>query len=142
MSDEMINTQALSLTELLAVIIVVGILAAIALPNFAPMRESVLDRESNASLKLIQAAQKIYKLETGSYFRIDLVTESNIATINQNLRIMLPVVAASKWNYRCTYSDGGTKSCADATRTAVGGGNNRQWHLKIDETDQSSGPCP
>lgn len=140
MPDELKNTQALTLMEILAIIIVIGILAAIALPNFAPIRENVLDRESNASLRLIQAAQKIYKLETGFYFP-NSGTESHITTINQNLRIKLPDegISARKWSYRCAYSSDG-KSCADSTRYGKTG-DTRTWYLKIDGTDQSSGNC-
>lgn len=134
-----LNTQALSLMEILAIIIVIGILAAIALPNFAPMRENVLDKESNASLKLIQAAQKIYRLETGFYFP-NTGTESNITYINQNLKILLPVGADRKWDYTCTYASDG-KSCSSSRRFGKPG-DTRQWYLKIDGTEQSSGACP
>jgi type II secretory pathway pseudopilin PulG len=127
--------------EILATIIIIGILAAIAIPNFTPMRENVLDKESNASLKLIQAAQKIYRLEAGFYFPYS-GTESIQGTINTNLRILLPTDDSTrKWTYRCADTASGTKSCSDSTRYNKPG-DTRHWRLWVNETDQLSGECP
>lgn len=128
--------------EILAIIIIIGILAAIALPNFAPVREKVLDKEASASLKLIQAAEKIYRLETGFYFPYS-GTESSQDTINTNLKILLPRDndATRKWTYKSADTASGTTSCTDATRYS--GPDSRQWRLPIDESGEpDSGACP
>jgi type IV pilus assembly protein PilA len=127
--------EGLTLLEILAIIIIIGILAAIALPNFAPVREKVLDKEANASLKLIQAAEKIYKLETDFYYPYSPQTVTN-ADINQNLKLSLPTTN-QKWNYSCK-SDG----CADATRYS---GPDSKWYLQMDDADgepNSGSTCP
>jgi len=133
----------MTLLEILAILIIIGILAAIALPNFAPVREKVLDKEASASLKLIQAAQKIYKMETGFYFPYS-DTESNQNTINTNLKILLPTDDATrKWTYKCADTASGTTSCSDATRTTSGGGDpNKRWRLQITGSEPDSGACP
>ena len=60
--------KSFTLAEVLVVLIIVAILAALALPNFGAVKEKSLDREAKASLALIQAAEKIYKMETAVYY--------------------------------------------------------------------------
>ena len=129
------RTEGMTLLEILAIIIIIGILAAIALPNFAPVREKVLDKEASASLKLIQAAEKIYRLETDFYYP-HTGTKTDQGEINQNLKLSLPTDASRKWNY--TVKSGG---CADATRYS--GSDSRQWYLQIEGSEPVSGStCP
>jgi type II secretory pathway pseudopilin PulG len=129
------HREGLTLLEILAIIIIIGILAAIALPNFAPVREKVLDKEASASLKLIQAAEKIYRLETDFYYP-NSATVSDVATINQNLKLSLPTATDRKWSYSCK-----TNGCADATRYS--GPDSRKWYLLIDGSEPVSGStCP
>jgi type II secretory pathway pseudopilin PulG len=139
----MMNNQALSLMEILAIIIVVGILAAIALPNFAPMRESVLDKESNASLKLIQAAQKIYNMENTFYYPcVTCASPGDTAGINTNLRLSLPTVGQN-WTYAA--KGGTTTGCGQATSTGnINTPTGRTWRLSTNDSDgdPDSGTCP
>ena len=130
--------EGMTLLEILAIIIIIGILAAIALPNFAPVREKVLDKEASASLKLIQAAEKIYRMETDFYYPYS-GTVSDATTINQYLKLSLPTDnTARKWTYSCK----GT-GCVDATRYS--GPDSRQWRLQITGSESNepvSGTCP
>lgn len=126
--------------EILAVIIIIGILAAIALPNFSPIREKVLDKEASASLKLIQAAEKIYRLETDFYYPYPGTTPApDNAAINQNLKLSLPTGSDRKWDYTCSTSGSG---CVSATRYS--GPDSRQWRLEMNDADgePDSGACP
>jgi type II secretory pathway pseudopilin PulG len=128
--------EGMTLLEVLAIVIIIGILAAIALPNFAPIREKALDKEATASLKLIQAAEKIYKLETDFYYPYS-GTETVQGTINTNLKLSLPTDNTTrKWTYTVK-----STGCADATRYS--GPDSRQWNLTITNTGEpSSGACP
>jgi prepilin-type N-terminal cleavage/methylation domain-containing protein len=132
------NRYGLTLMEMVIVVVVVGILAAIALPNFTPMRSQTIDREAQASLKLIQAAEKIYRMEASDYYPmvgsgVAEVTDHNL--INTNLKLMLPLPAANVyWSYKTM--QGG---CADARR-AIGSGPN--WRLRISGTEPTVGLCP
>jgi len=82
---------AFSLMELMVVVIIVGILATIAIVQFSGPKEQSLEKEAKANLKLIAAAQKIYRMEVGSY-----VTAGNEKDINNRLRLMLPQKTGSK----------------------------------------------
>ncbi|MDD5595938.1 MAG: type II secretion system protein [Candidatus Omnitrophica bacterium] len=109
----MTKKNAITLLELLMVIIVVGVLAAFALPKFATTREHALTKEAIANLKLVAAAERIYRMETGIFLH-----DGNEAAINQNLRLSLPT-ANQNWNYAVTGNTGDVFS-ATATRNLTG----------------------
>jgi prepilin-type N-terminal cleavage/methylation domain-containing protein len=124
-----------TLFELLIVIIIIGILASLGVVNYSKTTENTLDKEAFANLRLMQAAQKIYKMEMGHYYG-----DANVITdINDNLRLSLP--AETNWGY---FTKGGTNSttsgCAQANRKA---NNLRQWYLGItSDNDPENGTCP
>ncbi|MFH0912866.1 MAG: prepilin-type N-terminal cleavage/methylation domain-containing protein [Candidatus Omnitrophota bacterium] len=90
--------RGMSLMELVVVIVIVGVLSAIAIPNFNRSRERALGQEARATVKLIVAAEKIYNMEAGSYYY-----SSDRANINTNLKLSL---AATNWTYSITNAGG------------------------------------
>ena len=106
--------------ELLIVIIIIGILAALALPGFGVTKERVLDKEAKANLALIQAAEKIYRMEAGLFYP-STGSSSVIADINTYLRVNLPTGATS-WSYSVDTDSSQTT----ATRSVASG---RVWTL-------------
>lgn len=95
----MLKKNGFSLVEVLVVIIIIGILVALALPGFGVTKERTLDKEAKASLRLIQAAQKIYRMEMGFYFP-SATSSSDVNLINTNLKVRLPVPPKTLfWNY-------------------------------------------
>jgi prepilin-type N-terminal cleavage/methylation domain-containing protein len=105
--------KAFTLIELMIVIVIVGVLATLAIVQLSGPKEQAFEKEARVNLKLIAAAEKIYRMEVGQY--IDVANE---AAINDILRVMLPTDAATKnWNYTVTTSADGTQFIANATRT-------------------------
>jgi len=91
-------SRAFTLVELMVVLVIVGILATIAVNSFFESAEKARDREAQANLKLISAAEKIYRLENNGY-----VALNNAAEINQVLRLTIPV-DNKHWTYSVTCS--------------------------------------
>jgi len=60
--------KGFTLVELLIVVVIVGILAALGLPQFTKAREHAMGKEAIVNLKLIAAAEKIYRMEASAYF--------------------------------------------------------------------------
>ncbi len=65
--------DAFTLIELLIVVAIIGILAAIAVPNFlnAQMRAKIARAE--AELKTIQTAMEMYRIDNNAYLRRDVI---------------------------------------------------------------------
>ena len=118
--------KGFTLLELIIVIIVIGVLASLALPGFGKARESALEKEAQANLRLISAAEKIYHMEYNAYF-----TGTDLVVINNNLKLSLP---AQNWSYAITSAAPGTAFTAQATRGAK--------ELCINETEVDPYTCP
>jgi len=137
---------AFTLLELLIVLIVVGILATIGFVNYSGVKEEALDKEAKISLRLIMAAEQIYRMDTGNYYesenkRPPTQPQSTI-NLNNNLKLSLPTSENRTWEY-ATYPDMCVVSsfCVEAQRH---GGNGRLWYLLplMEDEDPRSGRCP
>jgi prepilin-type N-terminal cleavage/methylation domain-containing protein len=125
---KVLNKKSFSLIELIVVVVIIGILAALALPGFGTSKERVLDKEAKANLALIQAAEKIYRMESGFYYPSSGATNV-IADINTYLRVNLPTGALS-W----TYEVDGDDSQATASRLPS---SSRVWTLTFSGSSPS-----
>lgn len=109
--------QGFTLVELIMVILIIGILAALAFPQFSKTKEHAIGKEAISNLKLIAAAEKIYRMEASAYYPIPAGPESSITNINNYLRLSIPSGATKNWNYAVNSSN----ATSTATRTATGG---------------------
>lgn len=116
-----------TLIELLIVLVIVGILVSFAVPQFAVTKERALDREAKATLGLMRAAERIYKMEEGSYYPSAGSSTSDIDAINTNLKLSLPAAASGNWTYSIDNSS--STGICQAARS------DRTWTLN------SSGSC-
>ena len=130
--------QAFTLMELIVVIIIIGVLAGIMFPQYARSKERTIDKQAQAILSLIRAAERTYYMETGHYYPTgDAVT--TISAINEDLN--LDLVDDGVWNSYCiTNADDFT-----ATMSRNGGGYNRAWQITADDFNAScisGNQCP
>lgn len=112
------------------VIVVIGILATIGISQYGTVKEKAIDKEAIVSLKLIVAAEKIYRMETGDYFH----PEDN-ADLNNNLKLSLPAGDNRNWDYRFVFN--GQPPCAQATRH----NQDKVWHLNAADEEPQEGIC-
>ncbi|MFH1281471.1 MAG: type II secretion system protein [Candidatus Omnitrophota bacterium] len=138
----MLKRKGFTLIEIMVVLVIIGTLAALAWPNYMAIKEKSLNREAQASLALIRAAEKIYGMEGGFYYPPGATT-SNIALINTNLRLSLPESASASWAISLDATGGGS---ADATRQGGGGADGRVWSINFpggaDPTCSGGTYCP
>ncbi len=110
------DSKGFNMMELLVVCIIVGILASIAIVKMQGPKEEALTKEAKSNLKLIAAAEKVYRLEIGDY-----VAASNEGQINDRLRLRLPASANRSWRYRVTKPSAQTFNATAVRNTATGG---------------------
>ena len=61
-------SKGFTLLEILITVIIIGILSAIAIPNYTKSRERSLDKEAQIVLNLIHAAEKMHYMRSTSYY--------------------------------------------------------------------------
>ncbi len=134
----MARNSAFTLLEMVIVIIIIGVLATLGFSQFGPVKESALDSEAKANLKLVMAGERIYRMETGNYY-VSVAPHDN--NINTTLKLYLPTAANRNWNYTTQANNAATPPtcCAQAQRN---GGDNRNWRLRNTETEPlQDGTC-
>ena len=132
---------SLTLTELIMVVVIIGVLACLAVVGFNRSREHAYLRQAKDDLSLINDAEQQYYLKTSNY-----VLCANTIDCNNKVRLSLygnTTVAAENaaWNYSVTAAANGTAYAVRAYGSyngctyglALGVGNNAAY---------SSGNCP
>lgn len=107
---------AFTLVELSIVVIVVGILAAIAVLNFVEVTETTREKEAITALEQIKAAEISYRYEENTYWPTPAEgAVGRIATINSQFNLDLDKTTDRNWDYSITAD--ATTFTATATRT-------------------------
>ncbi len=92
----MINKEAFSLVEIVVVMIILGVLAAVAVPNYMVGLSRTYARDALDNLLAIQSAQSIYKQANGSYYS-DTDTNDHTSDINTGLQLNMSPTGATKY---------------------------------------------
>ena len=87
--------DAFTLSELMVVVIIVGILASLAIPLFSRAIENTKAKEAIAALEQIRSAQRIYRVEENTYWG----PEPDDQTINATLSLDLDISDDRNWDY-------------------------------------------
>lgn len=121
-----------TLIELVVVIIIIGILATLAATQYGGAKEKAVDKEATTNLKLIQSAEKIYRMEMTTYY--PAVGSATTVDINTNLKLSLSAGTNRYWDYTAYATGTGT-----ATRYPSA---SRVWTLDITaENATCTGTC-
>jgi len=128
-----------TLVELLAVIVIIGILGTIAVTHYIGVREQALDKEAIIVLKILQAAEKSYYVDMNKYYPAPAASDSVIATIISNLKVSISLGSPVRWTY--------TVFCTGCSKAVRNGGDGRVWLLTSNDTDGepdkvTTGDCP
>ena len=123
--------------ELMIVLVIIGILATLAIPRFTLNRESVFSREAIANLRMIGAAERIYRIEITPNAYVSCV---NTNDCNNILRLSLNT---DHWTYVVTRPGGQATFTATADRIGAGGYLNCQYvFTQADAAPVGNANCP
>ena len=109
--------QGFTLIELLVVIIIIGILAAIAIPTFLNQRKKGYDAAAKSALKNAATAQESYLSESNSYAGAGANSALATQGYNAGSSVTLTIIRGDSTSY-----------CMSAVHTANTGATNT-WYL-------------
>jgi len=122
--------QSFTLVELIIIVVIVGIIATFGMPAWRNAQLKAEDREAQAMLRMIKAAENVVKLESNSYIACGSTTDCNT-------KLRLDILPTGKWGYSVTSAAGSGKFCAQAT-----GGGTDSWYIdEIMNDPEQSGDC-
>lgn len=127
--------KGFTLTELLVVVILIGIIAAFALPNYQKAILKAHERDAVVQLTVIHAALKIYEAQTNTY-----PTDSTLDLTGINDRLGLNVIAnGMEYEYRSNDPD--HFSVTATWVDAVGNFTISVSQIAIEQDGNSPNPC-
>lgn len=103
------SRNGFTLIELLIVVVVIGILAAIAIPKFSAMREKSYIAAVTSDLKSFASQQEIYLSNTFSY--AGSVTALTDLVLSDNVTISVNESSQTGWAATGTHSGLGSRQC-------------------------------
>jgi type IV pilus assembly protein PilE len=117
--QKMKSRAGLTLIELLVVIVIVGVLAAIAIPMYSGYMQRARRADAKTALEQVRAAQEMWRAEKGSYC-ID-------ATAEATLRTTMGAPATTISNYYTWGFTAKTATAFTAQATAIGSQASDGW---------------
>ena len=116
------DRKGFTLIELLIVVVIIGILAAIAIPKFSATREKAYFAAMKSDLKNLASQQEIYYSDSYAY---TTSTAALAFTNSEGVHVTMSTVSTSGWAAAATHSALGTgEGCAiyygTATAPSVG----------------------
>jgi prepilin-type N-terminal cleavage/methylation domain-containing protein len=100
-----------TLIELLIVVVIIGILAAIAIPKFAATKEQARVAEMKADLRDLAVAQEAYGSDNGTYYGGVVPSAALIYSVSGGIQISITEASALGWSAEAT-STLTTRKCA------------------------------
>ncbi len=93
------SKKGITLIELLVVIVIVGILAAIAVPVYTNYMQRARRADAKTALEQLRAAQEMYRAERGNYSLnlVELVTTWGVPNISGDYAILLVNTGANAY---------------------------------------------
>lgn len=110
------NRKGFTLIELLIVVVIIGILAAIAIPKFANTKEKAYIASMKSDLRNLVTAEEAYFADNLLY--ADLGTLGTAYTPSTGVTVAITTNAGLGWSASATHT-GTTQSCGIAVGTGV-----------------------
>ena len=105
------SNRGFTLIELLIVVVIIGILSAIAIPKFASTKERAFLATMKSDLRNLVAAQEAYLADNGAYYGGAIPNVAIAYQPSSGTTITIAGIVAGGWSASATYA-GTSKTCA------------------------------
>ena len=113
-----VRTRGFTLMEMMVVVVLVGIIAAFAIPNYQKTVRRGHERDMIMQLTALHGGCEIYKAKTGAYWSDDL---GNFTAINDTLQINIIPLDETTYDYQSPFAGSGTyRATATWNGTTIG----------------------
>ena len=108
----MLDRRGFTLIELLIVVVIIGILAAIAIPKFANSKEKAFKASMKSDLRNVATAQEAYIYDFATYYSGAVPAPALNYTPSQGVTVTLSSVSAGGWAATSTHTGIPGVTCA------------------------------
>jgi type IV pilus assembly protein PilA len=113
-----ITTRGFTLIELLIVVVIIGILVAIAIPKFSNSKERAIISQMRSDLRNMVTAQESYLADAATYYNGPVPGPAMAYGPSQNVTVTLSGVTNTGWQATAT-STSTTRNCTIFMGTAA-----------------------
>jgi type IV pilus assembly protein PilA len=99
-NSPMQSTQGFTLIELLIVVVIIGILAAIAIPKFANTKEKAVVAAMKSDLRNLASAEETYWVENRTYYGGVIPAGGFQYQTSPSVAVTIEFASAAGWNAR------------------------------------------
>ena len=111
------NTKGFTLIELLIVVVIIGILAAIAIPKFSNTKEKAYVASMKSDLRNLITAQEAYFSDNNSTYAASIAAMGTNYRASSGVTVVLGSVTNTSWAATATHT-----STAKTCQITLGGG--------------------
>lgn len=131
------SEKGVTLTEIMIVLVILSVTAALAIPNYFKTLEESRANEGRAELQAIHMGQKIFRENNGRYYPTAGGTVAVVATMNDNLHTDLTDTADDYYDLAVVTDVNNNTANYSATATR-----NRSGSTKVFTVDQTGSITP
>jgi type IV pilus assembly protein PilA len=110
--------RGFTLIEVLIVIVIIGILAAIAIPKYSETKEKAYFATMRTDLRNLATGQEAYHGLTGSYYGGPIPVPGSDLPVSSGVTVTIREATASGWSATATHGSASGRTCAIFSGTA------------------------